>query len=79
MVSMIIDSQQQSKLNEASGPVHLVNEAGQIVRVALTPEEFLRYLHKTVEVPISQEEIERRSKNGGGRTLDEIWKRLGAK
>jgi hypothetical protein len=79
MANIVLDPQMQSKLEASNDPVNLVDEAGEVVRVALTPEQYLRYLYKTVKVPISDEEIARRKSETGGSSLDEIWKRLGVK
>jgi hypothetical protein len=79
MANIVLDPQMQSKLEASNDPVNLVDEAGEVVRVALTPEQYLRYLYQTVKVPISDEEIARRKSETGGSSLDEIWKRLGVK
>jgi hypothetical protein len=69
----------KSTLEQGGTPVNLVDETGEVVGVAMSKEEYLRYLYATVKVPISQEEIERRFASKSGRSLEEIWKRLGVK
>jgi hypothetical protein len=39
--------------------------------------EYKRLLYASFNLPLSDEEIERRLAETGGCTLDEIWKKLG--
>ena len=79
MISVPADPLLKSTLEQAGSPVNLIDETGEVVGVAMSKEAYLRYLYDTVKVPISEEEIERRFASKKGRSLEEIWKRLGVK
>jgi hypothetical protein len=79
MVSMIVNPQQQSTLKGASGPVHLVDESGTVVRVALTPEEYDLIMSRRVKAPPSDQELARYADEPGTGSLQEFWKQIGAK
>jgi hypothetical protein len=77
MSEIMLDPNLKAWLNGLNEKVELRDEAGQLVGVFLPAEDYLKYLYATVKIPFTPEEMERRRQEPGGRTLAEIWKRLG--
>ena len=77
MSQITLDTTLKARLNGLNEKVELCDEAGQLVGVFLPAEAYLKYLYATVKIPFTTEEMDRRRQETGGRTLAEIWKRLG--
>ncbi|MCI0642321.1 MAG: hypothetical protein L0Y72_26795 [Gemmataceae bacterium] len=77
MSSVILDADLRAKLNGLNERVHVYDESGNQVGVFLPLDQYQKYLHKTVEVPFTDEQLEEFRKSGKGCSLDEIWQRLG--
>lgn len=68
MNRVTLNSIQCAQLNQAQWPIEVCDESGRTVGFFLTKEAF----YKSMDVPISDEEFDRRLKAGGGRTWAEI-------
>ena len=79
MSKLTLDAELRRKLNGLNEPVEVCDEAGQTVGHFLPTGlyEDLFYKALAAESPHSQEELKRRHSEIGGRSLAEIWKRLG--
>jgi hypothetical protein len=66
-------------LGSAPAALGLTDAKGKVVRIALSSEEYLRYLYRTAKPPISEEELARyRSQTEVG-SLDDFWRRMGVR
>jgi hypothetical protein len=70
MTAIIVDQATQAKLDKADRAVELRDEAGRLLGYFSPAVD--RSVYDEIEIPISEEELDRRSKAGGGRTLSEI-------
>lgn len=77
MTKMIVEESLRTKLSEVEEEVEFCDESGNLLGIfypfgkgGFSPPPWM-------ECPISEEELKRRSQEPGGRTLAEIWKRLG--
>jgi len=77
MGKVILDSQWRSKLNGMNGPVEICDEAGVTMGHFLPDPLYREFLVAWSKAHISDEELQRRRQEPRGRTLAEIWKRLG--
>ena len=77
MTQVEIDQALAQRLGGLQEPVELCAADGKIVGRYLPESEYRAILYGSVEIPYSEEEIQRRRSETGGCTLDEIWKRLG--
>jgi hypothetical protein len=78
MSQITLDPNLKARLNGLHEKVELLDEAGQLVGVFLPADAYLKYLYATVEVPFTDDEIERMWQDTEGTcTLAEIWRRLG--
>lgn len=78
MGQITLDDALRARLNGLTERIELRDEAGALVGVFL-PADHYRALLRDMEIPLSAEEIERRKQEQGGSSLEDIWKRLGAK
>jgi hypothetical protein len=67
------------RLLGADPTLGLTDSSGKVVRVALSSEEYRRYLYRTAKPPISDEELARYMSETEGGSLDEFWKRMGVR
>jgi hypothetical protein len=79
MDKFIVDSILSSKLNGLNRHMELCDEAGQTLGHFLPADLYRELLVTWSKTHISDEELERRMQEPGGRTLAEIWQRLGRK
>jgi hypothetical protein len=77
MTKVILDESLKAKLNGLNEHLELCDEAGQTVGHFLTDEEYRELLLEWADSQITPEELERRRREPRGRTLAEIWQRLG--
>ncbi len=77
MSTIVLDADLRAKLNGLNENMKVCDEAGNVVGHFVPAEEYYRMLCKTIEIPLSKEEIARRRQVKGGVSLDEIWNKLG--
>jgi hypothetical protein len=79
MTRVVIDQSIRSKLNDLGQQIELCDESGRTVGYFLPAELHHKLLRAWAMAEVSDEELERRRKEPGGKTLQEIWRGLGAK
>lgn len=79
MGKLILDAELRKKLNGLNEPMEICDEGGQTLGHFLPATAFddLFYAALAVDSPHSKEELRRRHREIGGRSLAEIWKSLG--
>lgn len=77
MTKVTVDPTLRSKLHNLEGQVELCDESGRTLGHFLPEEFYKELLVAWSRTLITDEELERRIKEPGGRPLAEIWKRLG--
>ena len=77
MTRIIADSALRRQLNGLNAPVEVCDDSGRTVGHYLPEEAYKSLLYSSIDLALGQEEIARRRKEQGGRTLPEIWKSLG--
>lgn len=70
MTEIVIDAETQSKLLNLQEPLELRDESGRILAYVTPAED--RSIYQELVCPTSEEELDRRAREGGGRTLAEI-------
>ncbi len=75
MNRVVVDEAVRSKLRNLD-EVELCDESGRKVGHFLSEELYRRLLYDWANAQITDEELERRRRQPGGRTLAEIWSRL---
>jgi hypothetical protein len=70
MVRITVDNELLAKLGDLKSPVTLQDATGRVLAY-LTPAED-RSIYDELDIGISVEELNRRRKAGGGKTLDEV-------
>lgn len=76
MSKVILDDTLRGKLNGLNEPLEICDETGRTVGQFLPQHVYQKLLYASVVTPYSEEEMERRRREKGGRPLSEIWKRL---
>jgi hypothetical protein len=79
MGKLILDPVLKARLNGMNEPMELCDESGRTVGHFLPVATFQKMLYAAVEsaCPLSPAELQARQHETGGRSLAEIWKRLG--
>jgi hypothetical protein len=77
MTKVVLDDSFKAKLNGLQDQLELRDELGHILGYFIPATSHDPSLYARVHSPISDEELERRSNETGGRTLAQIWTRLG--
>jgi len=77
MGTITLDPVLRAKLNGLNEQLEICDETGKPVGMYLPLEDYKKLLYRGVEIPFSEEEIERRRKQKGGISLAEFWKRMG--
>jgi hypothetical protein len=77
MNKIVLDDVLRSKLNGLDAQVEVCDELGKTVGRFLPEKEYMRLLYAIANEQTSDEELERISREPGGRPLAEIWKSLG--
>jgi hypothetical protein len=77
MGKVILDPELRAKLNGLNEQLEICDEGGKPVGLYLPLEVYKKLLYKNVEVPFTEEELAQARREGGGRSLAEIWKSLG--
>ncbi len=78
MSSVVLDSKSLEKLRQGEGRVEIRDEAGQLAGYFIPPDDrsLKASLYREVEVPFTEEDLDRFEQEPGGRSLDEILKDL---
>ena len=79
MTKVVVDEALRSKLNGLDKQVELCEESGRTVGHFLPDALYKKLLYAFDHCPYTEEEIRRHMEEPGGRTLAEIWQRLGRK
>jgi hypothetical protein len=77
MNKIVVDQAMRSKLNGLDKQIEFLDESGKTLGHFLPSETYRELLVAWSKAWVSDEELERRRKEPGGRTLKEIWQRLG--
>jgi hypothetical protein len=72
---IVADSALRKQLGELDQVIDVHDQTGKLIG-RFVPVEIYRYLIKNLKLPISDEELARREKEGGGRPLKELWQEL---
>ena len=75
MTRVVLDEAVQAKLRDVD-EVEFVDRSGRKVGHFLSEKVYRRLLYDWANAQISDEELDRRRRQPGGRTLAEIWARL---
>ena len=79
MTRLILDPTIRTKLTDLSKQIEVCDEDGRTVGYFLPADIHRELIRAWSESQVSDEELDRRSNEPGGRTLKEIWARLNAK
>jgi hypothetical protein len=77
MQKIVVDPALRAKLHNLAEHVELCDESGQTLGHFLPAADYKNLQCVSIDFPFTEEEIERRRHEKGGRTLAEIWKSLG--
>lgn len=75
MDKVVLDAAVRAKLRNVD-EVELYDESGRSVGHFLSEEVYRRLLYDWANAQITDEELQRRQRQPGGRTLTEIWARM---
>ncbi len=78
MSSVVLDSKSLEQLRQGGGRVEILDEAGQLAGYFIRPDDRLleASLYRDIEVPFTDEDLDRFEQEPGDYTLDEILKDL---
>ncbi len=74
MSSVVLDSEALARLRQAEGLVEIRDQAGRLVGYFTPPGEQPRIVspYRDVDIPFTNEDLDRFERDPGGRSLDEI-------
>ena len=70
MTRMVLDKDTIAKLFNLSRPLEICDESGSTLGHFLPVED--KEIYRNIQIPISEEELEKREREPGGRSLKEI-------
>ena len=76
MTKVILDDSLLAKLQSGDEPLELCTASGETVGHFLPQEVYERMLYDWANAQVTDEELQRRLEQPGGRTLGDIWSRL---
>jgi hypothetical protein len=79
MTRVVIDQSIRAKFNDLAEQIELCDETGRTLGYFVPPEMHRELIRAWAIAEVSDEELERRRQEPGGKTLQEIWRSLGAK
>jgi hypothetical protein len=79
MSKIVLDDDLKAKLNGLNKTMEVEDGSGRLVGQFVPQEEYLKLIYAWAKAEVSDEELNRVRKETGGRTLSEIWSRLGRK
>jgi hypothetical protein len=74
---VILDADLRAKLNGVNRQLELCDESGRTVGHFLPDDVYRQLLYTWANAQVTDEELDRASRETGGRPLAEIWRRLG--
>jgi hypothetical protein len=79
MSTVVADADLQAKWNGMNKAIAVQSPVGEVLGRFIPEDEFqkMQYELAKASCPFSDEELERRSKETGGTSLAELWKRMG--
>jgi hypothetical protein len=77
MDKVILDADMRAKLNGLNRHLELCDESGQTLGHVLPDDVYRQFLYAWANSQVTDEELDRASRETGGRPLAEIWQRLG--
>lgn len=77
-MSIVVSDQQLIAKLAAAGEARLEDEAGKPLGRFFTEERLRRLVIEWAKANVSTTDLDESRRNGGGRPLAEIWKRIGA-
>jgi hypothetical protein len=78
MKRVILSSDVRSQLADLTTPLELCDESGGVLGYFLTCESYNDLLVSFARAVVSDEEVERRMREPGGCSLQDLWQRLGS-
>ncbi len=80
MTKLLVDETLRGKLNGLNEGIEFCDPSGRTLGRFIPEDQYRQLLYAWVErqCPLSEEELERREEEPGGKPLAEIWKDLGA-
>lgn len=75
--TIVLDAELKAKLNGLSETVPVCEADGTTVGQFVPQDEYLRLLARWANAQVTDAELDRASRETGGRPLAEIWTRLG--
>jgi hypothetical protein len=77
MNKVVLDEVLRSRLNGLDAPMELCDPSGRTIGHVLPHDVYIKLLYELARVQTTEEELDRISREPGGRPLAEIWKSLG--
>ena len=77
MSKVILDDDLRAKLNGLNETVEVCDPAGATVGQFVPQEQFVKMMVALAKTEVPLEELKRRAAAPGGKSLAEIWKKLG--
>jgi hypothetical protein len=77
MTRVVLDEALRAKLKGLTDEIEICDERGRVVGHYLPTEQYHRLIYDWINSQIDDQELKRRQNEPGGRTLGEIWQRLG--
>ena len=79
MNTVTLDNDLRARLNGLDQQMMFTDDKSQPIGYFLPAQDYMNLMLRSLSIPLSAEEIERRRKETTGSSLEDIWKRLGAK
>jgi hypothetical protein len=77
--AITLDNELRARLNGLDQQLMFTDENGNPVGFFLPAQDYRKLMLNSMQIPLSEEEIQKRRKEKTGSSLQEIWDRLGAK
>jgi hypothetical protein len=77
MGKLILDDDLRAKLNGLNETVEVCAPTGETVGQFVPQAEYMKLLYALAKTEVPLEELKRRAAKPGGKSLAEIWKKLG--
>ena len=77
MSKVILDDDLRAKLNGLTETVEFCEPSGETVGHYVPHDQYMKLLYALAKTEVPLEELKRRAAKPGGKSLAEIWKKLG--